>query len=230
MTRNISTTCPAHAGAESLGTLYGIFSKLHDNKMSKGIDIHFVRENYRKLTDAELIQAATTDAVGLTPEALEVVKEEIARRKLDSNIIKGLEAQNKIYSIEEIDTYCDIVRKLACPTCGASDKLLNGTMTSEVISFILFTQRSKKLKVACPDCLAKANNDALAKTAVLGWWSIPWGPIRTIQAIVHNLKSKENIHSETPNNHLRSYTISRIGELETYKNDKDKLQQIISNE
>jgi hypothetical protein len=46
--------------------------------MSTGIDIQFVRENYQRMTDAELIQSATTDAVGLTPEALEVVKEEIS--------------------------------------------------------------------------------------------------------------------------------------------------------
>jgi hypothetical protein len=196
--------------------------------MSTGIDIQFVRENYQKLTDAELIQAATTDAAGLTPEALEVVKEEIIKRKLDTSIIKGLEAQNKTYTIEEVDKYCNIIRQLDCPICGTSHTALNATMTSEVMSFILFTQYSKKVKIGCPNCLDKANESALTKTILLGWWGIPWGFIRTIQAIGHNVKNKKTNHSDTANDFLRSYALSKIGELETYKDNKEKLQQIIS--
>ena len=203
-------------------------NKHHNPKMSTGIDIQFVRENYQKKTDVELIQAATTDAVGLTPEALEVIKEEITRRKLDTSVIKGLEAQNKTYTIEEVDEYCNLIRQLNCPTCGASHVSLNATMTSEVMSFILFTQWNKKLKVGCPDCLDKANESALTKTALLGWWGIPWGFIRTIQAIGQNIKYKKTNHSDTPNDFLRSYTLSKIGEIETYKDNKEKLQQIIS--
>jgi hypothetical protein len=98
------------------------------------------------------------------------------------------------------------------------------------VSIILFTQANKKLRIACPGCLTKANNNALVKTVALGWWGLPWGPIRTIQAIAQNVKSKKSIHSNTPNDYLRSYTLSKIGELETYKSNKDKLQQIISTE
>ena len=196
--------------------------------MSTGLDIRFVRENYQKKTDAELIQAATTDAVGLTPEALEVVKEEILKRKLDTSVIKGLEAQNKTYTIEEVDKYCNIIRQLNCPTCGTSHTPLNATMTSEVMSFILVTKWSKKLRVACPNCLDRANESALTKTALLGWWGIPWGFIRSIQAIGQNVRNKKTNHSDTPNDFLRSYALSKIGELETYKDNKEKLQQIIS--
>ena len=196
--------------------------------MSKGIDIQFVKENYQCKTDTELIRAATTDAVGLTPEALEIVKEEILRRKLDPSVIKGLEAQNITYTIEEVDKYCNIIRQLDCPTCKTSHTVLNATMTSEVMSFIFFTQYSKNLIVGCPDCLDKANESAITKTALLGWWGIPWGFIRTIQAIGQNIKNKKTNHSDTPNNFLRSYTLSKIGELETYKDNKQKLQQIIS--
>jgi hypothetical protein len=196
--------------------------------MSTGIDIKFVRENYQKLTDAELIKAATTDAAGLTPEALEVVKEEITKRKLDSNVIKGIEAQNKSYTIEEVDKYCNIVRNLNCPICRTSYAVLNGTMTGEVMSFILFTQYSKKIKIGCPTCLDKANESALTKTILLGWWGIPWGFIKTIQAIRINIKSKKTNHSDSINDFLRSYTLSKIGEIETYKDNKEKLQQIIT--
>jgi hypothetical protein len=63
-------------------------------------------------------------------------------------------------------------------------------MTSEVISFIVFTQYKKKIKVGCGHCLDKANENALIKSTVLGWWGLPWGIIRTPGAISTNLKSK----------------------------------------
>jgi hypothetical protein len=196
--------------------------------MNNGMDIRFVRENYQRMTDAELVRIATQDAAGLTPEAQEIIQEEIKKRKLDANIINGVHAQNKTHTAEEIDAYCAIVRQLACPACGTSASKLNGTMTSEVLSFILFTQYSKKLKVACPACLDKANNTALVKTAVLGWWGIPWGFIRTIQAIGSNIQSKSTNRLDTPNDHLRNFILSRVGQFETYKDNREKLQQVIS--
>ena len=196
--------------------------------MSKGIDIQLVRENYQRLSDDELIRIVTQDAVGLTPEALEVIKDEIRSRKLNIDIIKGIEAQNKSYTIEEIDSYCEIVRNLNCPSCGTTGSKLNATVTSEVVSFVLFTQRNKKLKIGCPDCLDKANSSALTNTLLLGWWGIPWGIIWTIQATNHNIKSKKTHRISTPNEYLRGFALANLGQLETYKNDKEKLQQIIS--
>ena len=96
------------------------------------------------------------------------------------------------------------------------------------MSFIFITQYRKELKIACPDCLDKANSDALIKTAVLGWWGIPWGIIRTIQAIGQNIKSKKTHHLDEPNNYLRSFILARVGQFETYKDDKVKLREIIS--
>lgn len=180
------------------------------------------------MTNEELIRIATQDAYGLTPEAMEVVKSEIQKRGLDQNIALGVEAQNKSYTIEEVDAYCDIVSNLSCPSCGNTTARLNATITGEVMSFVFFTTYNKKIKVACPHCLDKANNNALTKTAILGWWGFPWGIIRTSQAIALNLKSKRTNHLEDHNNYLRSFTLSVIGELETYKGNKEKLQQIVA--
>jgi len=196
--------------------------------MSDGIDIEFVRENYRKMTNDELIRVATQDAAGLTSEAQDVLKGEIIKRGLDTNIIEGVQAQNKEYTVAEIDSYCEMVRDLDCPICGASNVRLNGTLTSEVMSFILFTHSVKRLKVACPDCLDKANDRSLAVSAALGWWGIPWGIIRTIRAIGQNIKSKKTNRLDEPNNYLRNFILANVGQVETYKANKDKLQEIIS--
>jgi hypothetical protein len=196
--------------------------------MSTGIDISFVQETYQRMTDDELIRIATQDAYGLTPEAMQVVKAEIKKRGLNDNIYRGVEAQNKTYSIAEVDTYCDIVSKLSCPSCGNTTERLNATMTGEVMSFIFFTTYNKKIKIGCPHCLDKANNGALTKTALLGWWGFPWGIIKTIQSIALNLKSKRTNHSLDHNDYLRSFTLETIGELEAYKDNKEKLRQIVA--
>jgi hypothetical protein len=198
--------------------------------MSSGIDIQFVRETYQKMSDQDLIRVLTQDATGLTPEAQEVVKEEIKKRNLDPNIAKGVDAQQKSYTVSEIDAYCDIIQKLPCPTTGSTSENLNATLTAEVMSFIIFTQYKKKIVVGSPDTLDKANNTALIKTALLGWWGIPWGIIRTIQAIGINLKNKRTNRLNTPNDFLRSFVLSKIGQIETYKDNKEKLLEIISND
>lgn len=195
--------------------------------MNTGIDIRFVQERYQKMSDDELISIATQDAYGLTPEAIEVVKAEIQKRGLDENIIKAIDAQNKTYTIEEIDSYCNIVSQLNC-SCSNTTERLNAAMTAEALSFVFLTTYDKKIKIGCSHCLDKANNRALAKTVLLGWWGVPWGIIRTIQAIAINLRSKKTNHLQDHNDHLRNFVLSVIGELETYKNNKEKLQQIVA--
>jgi hypothetical protein len=96
------------------------------------------------------------------------------------------------------------------------------------MSFIFLTQFKKKLKVACPNCLDKANNNALIKTVLLGWWGIPWGIIRTFQSISVNIKGKRTNHLQEHNDFLRGFALNTIGELETYKDNKEKLQQIVA--
>jgi len=195
--------------------------------MSPGIDINFVREVYQRMSDSELTRVLTQDATGLTPEVLEIVKGEIQRRNLDPNISKGIAAQQKKHTLEEIDVYCNLIQNLPCPTTGSTSTKLNATQTAEVISFILFTNYKKKIIIGSPDALDKANNIALAKTLLLGWWGIPWGIIRTIQAILININNKRTNRLNEPNDFLRAFVVSKIGEIETYKDNRQKLTDII---
>jgi hypothetical protein len=138
------------------------------------------------------------------------------------------DVQRKPLIGDDFDALCAVARSLDCPVCGSAAKPLNATLTAEVQSYIFLTRYNKKLKVACPDCLDKANNKALLNTALFGWWGIPWGLIRTPVAIYRNLSSKKTNHAGEANNYLRSYVLARVGMFEAYKNNKEKLQQVIS--
>ena len=195
--------------------------------MEKGMNIQVVKQHYEQMTDQELIRIATEDARGLTSDAVEILKTEIRKRGLTQNIVHAVNAQNKTYTLEEVDRYCDLISNLSCPSCGSSNERLNATVCGEVMSFVLITHYTKKLKVACPSCLDSANNKALATTALLGWWGIPWGIIRSIQYITLNLKNKRTNHTASHNNFLRSFALGNMGILEAHKGDKDKLRQIL---
>ena len=97
------------------------------------------------------------------------------------------------------------------------------------MSFILFSSYNKKLKVACPGCLDKANNKALLKTAILGWWGLTWGIVYSVQSLALNIDSQKTNHLSHHNYFLRSFALSNIGEIETYIDDVEKLQHIIAN-
>jgi hypothetical protein len=196
--------------------------------MGNGIDPAFIRETYQRMSDEELVRVATQDAVGLTEETYEIIKDEIARRNLSPNIQKGVEAQQqKTYTLDEIDQYCELIRNLPCPISGRTDAPLNATYTESVMSVIFITQSERKVIIACPDELDKANNDAITRTALLGWWGIPWGPIRSIRAFIRNTRSKKTNRVEGPNTYLRHFVLARIGQIEAYKNDPDRLMEAI---
>lgn len=196
--------------------------------MSKEIDIQLVKDHYARIGNEELIHIATKDAAGMTPEAQEVIKAELRSRNLDSSFIKGVEAQNREHSLADISTYCEILRALDCPKCGSTGYKLNATLTNQVMSFIILTQRSKKIVIACPDCLDRANNNALLTTVAMGWWGIPWGPIRSIMAIADNISYKKSNRIDQPTPLMMQVAASAAGQIETYKEDKAKLQALIS--
>ena len=46
--------------------------------------------------------------------------------------------------------------------------------------------------IGCTDCITASARNALLKSLLLGWWGIPWGPIRTIESVFTNIKAKDS--------------------------------------
>jgi len=195
--------------------------------MSKGIDITLVQDYYRRLSDQEFIKIVTKELSGLTLEAIDVVKSEISRRNLNPNIANGVDAQHRDYTIEDIDSYCNLLQNLPNTKGDSVSERLNAIRVVEVASFILFTNRRESIVVGNSESMNAAVNLALLKCTLFGWWGIPWGPIQTIQGIRLNLKNKNLIGSVKPTKALREFVMQNIGEIVTYKNDPAKLKEII---
>ena len=195
--------------------------------MSNGYDLKDIAVNYSKKTDSELIHIATEKAQGLRPGVLEIIENEIKKRNLNPNILEGAKAQNREYSLEEIKELSQKLRTLPCPLCGNKTAKLNGTVMHTAKSFIIFTTFRKEPIIGCPDCLDKKNQDSITSTALLGRWGIPWGILKTPFYIYNNIKAKKHNRISEPNETLLSFTMENIGQIETYKEDPEKLKQII---
>ncbi len=191
------------------------------------MDLKEITKNYEQMSDDKLIKVATTNAHGLAPEVLSIIENEIRKRKLNPDLLSGAIAQNKSYTLAEIERYSDLLRDLPCPICGTTHFRLNGTLSHTVKSFLLLTTYASKPLIACPDCLDKKNSSAILSTAVLGWWGFPWGLLKTPVYIYKNYKAKKENRQETANQTLLSFTLANVGLIETYKHDGEKLQEII---
>lgn len=195
--------------------------------MSNGYDLSDIAKHYAKKTDAELIYTATEKASGLRPGVLEIIESEIKKRNIDLNILEGVKAQNKKYTFEEINDLSQKLRSLPCPECGSKTTKLNGTVMHTVKSFIILTVSRQESIIACPDCLNKKNQESIISTALMGWWGIPSGIIKTPVYIYNNIKSKKENRIAESNSTLISFTLQNVGLIETYKEDSEKLKQII---
>lgn len=73
-----------------------------------------------------------------------------------------------------------------CQECGADPGRVNSYMW--VMSFVILTRHAKYDACLCRRCATRVGLTELGKSAVLGWWGIPWG-ILTFQALWIDLRS-----------------------------------------
>ena len=186
-----------------------------------------LKENYRRFSDEKLMRIASEDATKLRPEALALLKEELSTRGLAATAEKTIAAQLRVASEADIAAYCALIQAQPCPVCHSAAQPLNATMTSKVMSFLVLTTWKKQLAIACPTCLDKLNREASTTSALLGWWGIPWGIIRTIQALRANEKMAKTNHAPYPNDLLKAFVVGNIGRIEAVRDNAPDLQALL---
>lgn len=186
-----------------------------------------LRKNYESLPDDKIIRLASEEARSLRPEALELLKQIIKERGLSADVTNSIDAQSKKITEDILLEYTELLRGLPCPVCNTAGDKLNATITGTVISFILMTSYQKEVKIACPACLNKLNNNAIIKSALLGWWGLPWGIFRTPQALILNNKMKKQNNLQEANGVFKSFVLQRIGRIEANRNNPSGLNDII---
>lgn len=190
--------------------------------------IEQLKTTYKNLSDDKLARLAVTEAASLRPEALEILKAEIKSRGLGEDIISGVNAQLIETGSLEFDSYVSLIRNQPCPICAGTHQPLNAAVIGTVKSFILLTQYKKKLIIACPTCLQQTNQSGTSTTALLGWWGLPWGIIRSTQALISNMKTAKKIWSDEPTDALITFIKTNIGVIEGLRKNKQSLQLMLN--
>lgn len=82
--------------------------------------------------------------------------------------------------------------------------------------------------IACPACLQQANQKGTSTTALLGWWGLPWGIIRSVQALAGNIKANKKIRANEPSDTLISFIKTNIGVIEGVRKNQQSLQGMLN--
>jgi len=192
------------------------------------MNLEDIRENYENFDDCKIEMIATEEAGSLRPEVLKIIKEEIKKRNLNPNLIDSIDSQTKKLTESEFNKYCAILRNHPCPECKSKTQKINATIVGQVVSMLILTNYEKSVKIACSDCLDEMHNKANTKSALFGWWGIPWGPIHTIRSFVFNSSMKKNNRAVAPNEIFTSFVVNNIGTLEKAKTEPETLSELIN--
>jgi hypothetical protein len=178
------------------------------------IDIEQIKKNYANFEDYKIEHLAKNEAAGLEPDVIPILIEEIKKRGLDSDLIKGIEAQTKELTESELTELKSKIANLPCPDCGAKNTPLIGTLIRTVKSFIVLTSYKKVPVITCETCANKRRKNAMISTFLLGWWGIPFGIFRTPIALIQTLIDK-NKRVEISDGILTVFAVENIGEIKT---------------
>lgn len=178
------------------------------------IDIEQIKKNYANFEDYKIEHLAKNEAAGLEPDVIPILIEEIKKRGLDPNLIKGIEAQTKELTESELTELKSKIANLPCPDCGAKNTPLIGTLIRTVKSFIVLTSYKKVPVITCETCANKRRKNAMITTFLLGWWGIPFGVFRTPIALIQTLIDK-NKRVEISDGILTVFAVESIGEIKT---------------
>ena len=187
-----------------------------------------LRERYQILSDEKLLRLAGEDAARLRPEALQLLRQELAARGLAELAEERIAVQLRVLSETEVAAYCELVRAQPCPRCWSSAQPLNATVVSHVASFIVATTWKEQLVVACPTCLDALNRKAATSSALLGWWGLPWGIIYTTRALIANHRMAQTNRLPQPNNSLRTFVVDNVAAIDAASSTAHGLQALLT--
>ena len=179
-----------------------------------------IKKNYADFDDFKIEHLAKNEVDGLSPEVISILIEEIRKRGLSPNLIKGIESQTKTLTDSELTELKLKIKRLPCPDCGKQSTPLVGSLIRTVKSFVFFTSYTKTPVIVCESCLNKRRKKAMISTLLLGWWGIPYGIFKTPMSLISTLRDK-NKQEEISEDIISSFAINNIGELMTNW-DKEK--------
>ncbi|KKQ83434.1 MAG: hypothetical protein UT04_C0032G0013 [Candidatus Daviesbacteria bacterium GW2011_GWF2_38_7] len=190
------------------------------------IDFDQIRNNYANFDNFKIEHLAKNEAGFIEPEVIPILIEEINKRGLDPDLIKGIEAQTKEITEIELNELKTKIKNLPCPDCGSKGSPLIGSLIRTVKSFFVITISKKTSIITCKSCADKRMKNALISTFLLGWWGFPFGIFKTPIAIIASMMDK-NKKDKISDGIITVFAIENIGEIRTNWDKENELVNFI---
>lgn len=190
------------------------------------LSIEEIKKNYSNFPNHEIEKIATEKVSSLSPEVIEILQAEIKKRNLNINLLKSITIQRETISEEKIAIFKKVIESANCPVCSSNKEALIAVKIIETISLIFITTTTERLFIGCPTCAKKERNNAIVKTALLGWWS-PWGLFYyTPKSLLTSLINTKNIEKNSIVL-LESFVVENIGRIQAAIDDKNELIHLL---
>lgn len=146
-------------------------------------------DRYRRMPDERLLQLAHSDAAGLEPEALALLRAELEARGIDRGADAAIEIQTAALSEKDAERLAAAVRARPRPVCGSTEATLNAAEVATTMSYLRWTTYRRRLVLACPACIRHEARQSSIVSALFGWWAFPMGMVLTVRALIVNRRA-----------------------------------------
>jgi hypothetical protein len=149
------------------------------------MDLDSIRKTYERLPDFKIVHIAQYESNQISPEALQILKDEIKKRGLDKSLNHSIEVNENGISESAFNEVVERIRKTPCPYCNTTLEsntavwLKNHTGASHVSVSETFA------RIGCKTCLLGVIKKVSNMSVATGIWSIS-GIWKTSQALDSN--------------------------------------------
>lgn len=186
-----------------------------------------LKKNYAELDDQQIEYIAKYEAKSLAPEVILLLIKEMKNRGFDNELINAINPYKKELSQSELRQLKNKITHLACPECGQKKEKLVGSLVRTVKSFLVLTMYSNVPIITCEECARKKRTEAMLITALLGWWAIPFGIIRTPIALIASLIDRSKVE-KVSDEIVDGFVVEYLGEIRTNLKNEDRLIEFIN--
>lgn len=190
------------------------------------LDTSNIASYYAQMSEHDFNYFVLNNAAGLRAEIIPVVEAEMKRRGMDMELFKQVENRNRIWTDEELNTYCELFRDFECPVCKQHEGRLNAALIQTVNGVILMTFTNQYIQVGCMNCLNKSVIKALLITLPTGWWSKN-GFLHTPDTIYNLIRTWRANGRAEPSKAFRKFVSVHIDFIQQCQQRSDQLHSLI---
>lgn len=166
---------------------------------------------YKELSDRELLKLAINEAVQLRDDVFPIMLNELRSRSIDQNIIDNAIKQRHIFENEaELNRLTIKYSKSTCPICKENTGI-SYIVLKEIKGFIIISTTKNVQVIGCKSCIENKMMETNKSNLIFGWWSLPFGIIRTPIILIRNHLRINKINVDNISEDFQAFVKNNIG-------------------